>query len=161
MNKSILARLEVLQTESGTTINESEALKLIRKGLFYDDLTDEQKDIYFKYKYPDPSIKLSDRHELEELEYLFLETLHFPLEEREIKTLEEKIIEVEEILNQVENKPISHEELERESREFDEREREIEHVKELRRNARKYGKTAKDFPMPWEKGYKKERNVKK
>ena len=80
-------RLKKLEKEQTTEFNE--LLQLIRQGVFYDDLTDQNKELYCQYHG-------IDREAMEETELLVVGSLRFQLQEKrppaDQKT-HEKIIE--------------------------------------------------------------------
>ena len=82
-------RLNKLEKNHSTEFNE--VIRLIRQGAFYDDLTDECKDLYCKYHG-------IDREAMETIELYVVGALRFRLEEKQQppdqKTLEKIIEEV-------------------------------------------------------------------
>ena len=145
MNRTIKTRIEALQMQSGKQSNDFEVLKLIKQGLFYDDLTESQKDAYFLYRY---GMESSERPDLEEFFYLVLGSLHFQLEQNDTRPLQDKIEEVQAYLESIE--PLTPEQNEKESREYEEREKEIERIKELRNKAKINGESVEKYPYPWQ-----------
>ena len=99
MNKTVRNRLERL--ENASEGNYTEIIRLIKSGAFYDDLTDDQKELYCLYRG-------YDRQAIEELFMIMHETMHIQLElkppkmtpEEERKHVVEVAKEIEAFLNQ-------------------------------------------------------------
>ena len=72
-----MKRLErrVKQLESARCTDDDAALDLIRTGRFYDDLTNDERDLYCRYHRTEKSV-------LETIEMAVCGTLHFRLESR-------------------------------------------------------------------------------
>lgn len=98
MDKTVRNRLKRL--EDASEGNYTEIIQLIKSGAFYDELTDDQKDMYCQYRD-------FDRQAFEDVSTVMLETMHIMLEikppkmtpEEERKHVAEVAKEIESILN--------------------------------------------------------------
>ena len=92
----IKRRITKVEQENAADATDIRILKLIRAGAYYDELTEEEKNLYAQHW-------KTDREALEEVNALSLGTLHFRLTRlvptRTIKQLNGHIQEVEEIIN--------------------------------------------------------------
>lgn len=80
-------RLKKLEKEH--TAEFTEIIQLIRRGAFYDELTDEQKDLYCKYKG-------HDREAMETIEEYINGSLHLQLKKNEPPPTKEELREITE-----------------------------------------------------------------
>ncbi len=95
----IKRRIGKVERENAADYTDIRILKLIRAGAYYDELTDEEKDLYAQHW-------KTDREVLEEVNTQVVGSLHFRLTRlvptRTIKRLNEHIQEVEEMVNSLE-----------------------------------------------------------
>lgn len=96
----IRRRIEKVERDTAADGTNLRILELIRAGAYYDELTEEEKDLYAQHW------KI-DREALEEVNTQVVGSLHFQLTRlvptRTIKRLNERIQEVEEIVNSLED----------------------------------------------------------
>lgn len=92
----IRRRIDKLERDTAADGTNLRILELIRAGAYYDELTDEEKELYAQHWN-------TDREALEEVNTLAVGSLHFQLtrlvQTRTIKRLNERIQEVGEIVN--------------------------------------------------------------
>ena len=92
----IKRRITKVERENAADYTDLRILELIRAGAYYDELTEEEKDLYAQHW-------KTDRETLEEVNALALGTLHFRITRlvptRTIKQLNGHIQEVAEIVN--------------------------------------------------------------
>ena len=95
----IKRRIGKLERENAADFIDLRILGLIRAGAYYDELTDEEKDLYAQHW-------KTEREVLEEVNTRAVGSLHFRLTRfvptRTIKRLNEHIQEVEEMVNSLE-----------------------------------------------------------
>lgn len=96
----IRRRIEKMERDTAADGTNLRILELIRAGAYYDELTEEEKELYAQHW------KI-DREALEEVNTQVVGSLHFQLTRfvptRTIKRLNERIQEVEEIVNSLED----------------------------------------------------------
>ena len=89
-------RLKRIQQEAPQ--EDFRILELIKKGAFYDELTDEEKESYAQHW-------KTDRETLESVNNAVIGSLHFPLERRRPprnrEELERRILEVENMIDEI------------------------------------------------------------
>lgn len=94
MNKTVRNRLKRL--EDASEENNTEIIRLIKSGAFYDELTDEQKEAYCRYWN-------FTRQSYEEVTLLLVHTLHEPLEKKFVpKSSEEERQHIKEVSEEIE-----------------------------------------------------------
>ena len=143
MALNIKARIKKAQENSRISEGLERIAELIDKGVGYDELTDEEKEIYCNYK------KIS-RDSLEEIFYTIKGTLHIKItrnakqptkEESQAiyKDLQKRIEEYARIYNSPEEKA-----------KREEWYKEVKRIGELRGEAFRRGEPMSNYPLPWE-----------